>query len=449
MSEKYLPQVRAQYEDYPYPPVNPQDEKKRINIPFTEGFPAVGHYCFSGLKDPRENCRYLVAGGGTGDAVIGLAEQLRDHPSSTVVYVDISKASQEVARERARIRKLEDRIEWHHGSLLDVAKMGIGEFDYINSSGVLHHLADPQAGLDALVSVLKPGGVLSLMLYAAYGRTAVYQMQETLRYVNQGVSDQQQQVENAKAILGDLPTSNWMMASPQMILSEIGGGDAAIYDLLLHTQDRAYTIPELYAFLDQSKLEMMALFPDDFTLGKKQYDPQFYVRDEKVLANIRKLPQRQQEAFAELMNGKICKHTFYAARKRPGLPSISNPEMVPFFDSSFVNNIYDSFRTLVKQSEDLVNMSSSGTAVLFPKTQHLDLIAQFMDGMHSMQEIYDKVCGALPQSGKKLTWDNFVAEFALMYNALNEYSWLLLRHKSIPPYPQRQSLQDRIMKYFK
>ena len=46
-------------------------------------------------------------------------------------------------------------------------------FDMIDSSGVLHHLADPFAGWRVLLSLLRPGGVMRLGLYSALGRRDV------------------------------------------------------------------------------------------------------------------------------------------------------------------------------------------------------------------------------------------------------------------------------------
>jgi len=48
-----------------------------------------------------------VAGGGTGDHTIFLAEQLREYDAS-VTCIDISRASLEIARKRGRIRKTLD-----------------------------------------------------------------------------------------------------------------------------------------------------------------------------------------------------------------------------------------------------------------------------------------------------------------------------------------------------
>lgn len=60
-------------------------------------------------------------------------------------------------RERAQIRGL-GHIRWVHDSLLNLPAPGLGRFDYINCSGVLHHLADADLGLRAPRNVLKEDG---------------------------------------------------------------------------------------------------------------------------------------------------------------------------------------------------------------------------------------------------------------------------------------------------
>ena len=146
-----------------------------------EDLPMINHYCFAGKQSFKNGFRALVAGGGTGDATIFLAEQLR-HSNAQIVHLDLSQASIAIAQERARIRGLTN-ITWVHDSLLSLPALGLGKFDYINCSGVLHHLADPDQGFNALRSVLKPDGAVGLMVYATTGRTAVYQTQAMLRQI--------------------------------------------------------------------------------------------------------------------------------------------------------------------------------------------------------------------------------------------------------------------------
>ena len=132
----------------------------------------LNYFCFDGGRDFSKPFRVLIAGGGTGDCTIYLAEQLRNTPAE-VVYLDMSKASMSVAKARAKARKL-NNIKWVHDSLLNLPESDLGKFDYISCTGVLHHLADPQAGLDALKSVLHPEGSIYLMVYAQHGRTSIY-----------------------------------------------------------------------------------------------------------------------------------------------------------------------------------------------------------------------------------------------------------------------------------
>jgi ubiquinone/menaquinone biosynthesis C-methylase UbiE len=89
-----------------------------------------------------------VAGGGTGDSTIYLAEQLREL-GGEVVYLDVSAASMAVARARADVRGLTN-IRWLNDSLMNLPALGLGVFDYISCTGVLHHLESTEAGLAAL-----------------------------------------------------------------------------------------------------------------------------------------------------------------------------------------------------------------------------------------------------------------------------------------------------------
>jgi hypothetical protein len=68
--------VRQQYELLPYPARDPREEAQRL----IEGSPShlleLNHYLFAGARDFARPFRALVAGGGTGDALIMLAQHL-------------------------------------------------------------------------------------------------------------------------------------------------------------------------------------------------------------------------------------------------------------------------------------------------------------------------------------------------------------------------------------
>ena len=167
-----LDNVRAQYEALPYPPRDPRDEAIRLVTGTPSHVLEINHYLFSGRLNFMRPFRALVAGGGTGDACIMLAQQLVDRRCpGEVVYLDLSAASRQICEARAKARGLRN-IQFLTGSLLDLPSMPIGEFDYIDCTGVLHHLPDPAAGMRALASVLQSDGGMGVMLYGEYGRAA-------------------------------------------------------------------------------------------------------------------------------------------------------------------------------------------------------------------------------------------------------------------------------------
>jgi SAM-dependent methyltransferase len=236
--------VQAQYEAYPYPARNPHDEAKRLRVVSPSQLFQLNHFAFGGQRDLKNPLRVLVAGGGTGDAAIMLGQQMIDAGvPGTVTHLDLSAESQDIARQRAQVRGL-DNIEYVQGSLLDVGELGLGTFDYIDCCGVLHHLEDPLAGLHSLISVLAPDGGLGIMVYGELGRTGVYHVQDMLRTLAPVDDDASSRVETAKRLLQALPPTNWFVRNGQLT-DHKGGGDAGVFDLLLHSQDRAYRVPEL------------------------------------------------------------------------------------------------------------------------------------------------------------------------------------------------------------
>ena len=87
------------------------------------------------------------------------------------------------------------------GDLLDVASLGT-DFDVIICTGVLHHMANPGAGLGALRGVLVLDGVMVLMVYGATVRTGVYMLQDAFRRM--GIAQSPDGVASVRQILGEL-----------------------------------------------------------------------------------------------------------------------------------------------------------------------------------------------------------------------------------------------------
>ena len=66
--------VRDQYEAFPYPERDSKDEAKRL-ITGSPSLPVeMDHWLWGGQRDWSQTLRVLVAGGGTGDGLVQLAQ---------------------------------------------------------------------------------------------------------------------------------------------------------------------------------------------------------------------------------------------------------------------------------------------------------------------------------------------------------------------------------------
>ena len=430
MPHNYLPKVKSQYESLPYPPCNPEDDRKRLVLTWLEDLPMINHYCFAGKQSFKNGFRALVAGGGTGDATIFLAEQLRT-TNAEIVHLDMSHASMVLAQERARMRGLTN-ITWVHYSLLSLPALGLGKFDYINCSGVLHHLADPDLGLRVLLSALKPDGAIGLMLYATTGRTGVYQMQALMRLVNGDQTDKevdaQRKIANTRDLLGSLPAGNWFMRSEDLH-HDHKIGDAGIYDLLLHSQDRSYSVGELFDWLGTE--HGMHLSFSDVQRGRSPYLPHMVLgsKPPAMAASLRKLPLRQQYEMAELMIGNIITHSLYLMHSSTSTAPYGDAAYIPFFyheplTGAIAAQVFGSNRG----QPFMLTHQHSGVTVMVNPGKYGAKILQLIDGQKSFGEIFDQFRAGW--HGQATAPDNaaLFADFAESYETLNALERLLLKH---------------------
>lgn len=294
--------VATQYEAYPYPERDPADEAKRL-IEGSPSHPAeVDHFLFGGRRDWSRPFRALFAGGGSGDGLIMMAQKLVDRGTpAEITYLDMSTASRRVAEARAAARGLAS-IRFLTGDLLTAPEYG--PFDYIDCTGVLHHLPDPDAGFAALASALGPDGGIGAMVYAPHGRTGVYPLQAALRTLTAGEAPEAQ-VALAKSALKALPKTNWFGRNPH--LGDHRTSDAGLYDLLLHARDRPYDVAALLEALARAGLHFVS-----FT-EPLRYEPKLYLPG-PLAARAETLEAPARAAMAEQLAGNMKVHVFYAAK---------------------------------------------------------------------------------------------------------------------------------------
>lgn len=378
--------VQAQYQAYPYPERKPTDERKRL-VTGSPSLPVeMDHWLWGGARDWSQPLRVLVAGGGTGDALIQLAQLLTDAGRPyDITYLDMSQAARRIAEKRAQVRKL-GGITFVTGSLLEAD--AYGPFDYIDCCGVLHHLADPQAGFDALARALAPQGGIGLMVYAPHGRAGVYPLQSAFNALLQGLAPEKR-LKQAKAIYRALPEAHPFKRNTRVVDHE--NGDAGFYDLLLHGRDRPFTITDVMAALSAAGLDYAGC-PEPML-----YDP---VPLTGALADGMDRVAAMQ--MAEDLRGTFKTHVIYArARGEVQAPPFGQPDAVPHLRGAAAADV----AALVAKTGK-ITIDTAGEAFTFDvPPEAAPLIAQ-VDGRRTLSqigaaesEVWDKVEAALCASG--------------------------------------------------
>jgi hypothetical protein len=178
-------------------------------------------------------------------------------------------------------------------------------FDQIICTGVLHHLTDPDGGLRALRSVLKPNGAMHLMVYAPYGRAGIYMLQEMCRRI--GIQANDEEIRDLIAALTALPPGhpleNLLRESPDF------RQEAALADALLNPRDRSYSVPQLFDFIEKAGLTFGRW------LKQAPYSPHCGVLAKiPQAARLRELSIAEQYAAVELFRGTMVRHSVVVYR---------------------------------------------------------------------------------------------------------------------------------------
>jgi SAM-dependent methyltransferase len=408
MSDK----VRDQYEAYPYPSRDPADEARRLIVGSPSSLLEINHYLFAGRRNFAQPFRALVAGGGTGDATIMLAQQLADAGGAgEVVYLDLSATSRGIAEARAEVRGLTN-IRFVSGSLLELEKLGLGSFDYIDCCGVLHHLAEPEAGLAMLTGALAEDGGMGLMVYGSYGRSGVYLLQAVLRALI-GERPLAEKVSFTRRLLTNLPPTNLFARNP--VLRDHTGSDAELVDLLLHSQDRAYTVEEIAALLRGAGLNLISF------IEPLRYEPATYLKDPVLLRQLGGVTPEDRAALAEKLAGNMKTHVFYVSKK-PAADTLAwpdGPAAIPCL------RVLDGAKLAKAVQRDLVLKGEfDGLPLKFPLPRLASAVLPWIDGRTSLGEIQS----ALQNLDPRQDWDHFKAQFDQLYQVLGGLNHLLIRY---------------------
>lgn len=229
--------VREQYEESPYPR-------------WTKA-------CSLSLPGPPTAAEILIAGCGTGLSTIDFARQA---PAASILAIDLSLPSLSFAKRKAQELSF-DKIQFGQADLLQLG--GIGRtFDFIDASGVLHHLADPFAGWAILLSLLRPGGAMQVGLYSAIGRENIVAARDFI--TKQGYRPTPQDIRRCRQDI--FSSTDSLLTS--LTRSQDFYTTSECRDLLFHAHEVRITLPQINAFLATNNLSFAGFNLDMPTLQK-------------------------------------------------------------------------------------------------------------------------------------------------------------------------------------
>jgi len=293
--------VVAQYERWLYPaPANdlrdPAVAQYVQSYGTLEGIAPI--YWPAGLN--RDDLDVLVAGCGT----MAAACYALLNPKCRVTGVDISQAA--LAHEqRLKAHHQLDNLTLLHCPIEQAGSLG-KTFDFIACQGVLHHMPDPPAGLRALRDVLRTDGVIAIMLYAKYGRTGVYMLQDLFRTI--GVEQTTEGVAVVRETLANLPSDHpvqiYMRHATDL------SSDAGLVDTFLHRRDKCYSAADCISLVNDADLVFQGWDQNFF-----YYPEGVFQRAPALQQRIAPLPDEKIWEAMDLAFGAKGVHYFHACRR--------------------------------------------------------------------------------------------------------------------------------------
>jgi tetratricopeptide (TPR) repeat protein/SAM-dependent methyltransferase len=259
--------VQKQYEENPYPrwvKLPSCRETISINRYLRNRFPCSQFTPMSRLDETDAGIDILIAGCGTGQHSIATAQR---YGNANVLAVDLSLTSLCYARRKTEELGL-GNIEYAQADITSLSTLsspetGGGMFDLIESVGVLHHLANPLAGWQELLALLRPGGFMRLGFYSAFAR-----QNETAARLYIAEKGYASNVEDIRQCRQDMMSPQNALRFRKVLFARDFYTMSECRDLLFHVQEHLYTLPQLKENLRELDLAFLG-FSLDSDISKR------------------------------------------------------------------------------------------------------------------------------------------------------------------------------------
>jgi SAM-dependent methyltransferase len=236
--------VMQQYEENPYP---------RWTIDPGVKFPDHNADTANNAKPVKD---ILIAGCGSGQHAIEVA---RRHPGARVLAVDISLPSLAYARRMTRKAGLQN-IDYAQADILKLSSLG-RNFDRIEAVGVLHHLAEPEAGWRILLELLRPKGEMRVGLYSEVARRAIVDVRRLV--AERAYRPTPKDIRKCRhEVMSSYEARGWKRVIEAADFYSMSG----CRDLLFHIMEHRFTISRIKSFLEENSLSFLGFDLDPRTI---------------------------------------------------------------------------------------------------------------------------------------------------------------------------------------
>ena len=297
--------VARQYERYRYPhPIEDLEVWLANNWQWYD--PSHAHRVLWPNREYKPDLDILIAGCGTNQAAVFAFM----NPDAKVTAVDISQPSldhQQYLKDKHGLFNLDLNLL----PIEDLPTLG-RDFDLIVSTGVLHHMAEPQAGMNAIAKCLRPDGAMGIMLYAKYGRVGLELLQQFFRDL--GLGQNESSIATVRETLSLLSTEH--LVQPYLRRAGNLQSDAELVDTFLHGRERSYSVDDCVEFVESAGLVFQTW------LNKSPYYPHhtqaLHAPAGDFYTTVDALPDPQKWSIMERLRSSNGCHIFVACHpERP------------------------------------------------------------------------------------------------------------------------------------
>jgi SAM-dependent methyltransferase len=324
-----------------------------------------------------------IAGCGTNQAAITALK----FPGAQVLGSDLSQPSLDLCARTASNLKIEN-LTLRRESINHVQYQE--QFDYVISTGVIHHNSDPASTMRKIAAALKPNGVLELMVYNRFHRIPPAAFQKALRMLAAGEAPgSQTEFRLLKPILDGLPDG--LMARELKAHRDVP--EAAFADSFMQPVEYSYTMESLNELARSCGLEILLPCVCTFDKARGTYMWNLPAKDQELRDRYYNLPDIDRWQITNLLALERSPMLWvYLQRCDSSRPRASEREICEsFLDASFTKTMTRKQGYILADSGDYKGFENTTSYPGLAQKKGLQVLVDAADSKTPMRELLERL----------------------------------------------------------